>query len=416
MTSTSTQDRVRRAIAATAEQIAPGTVPPLRLEQAGAGRRHRTSSRRWPVWLAPAAAAASVAVIATATLIVSNGVVSHPQLVGPVDVPVPPYYIALTKAGDDAAIYATRTGALIARVVPPESTRPVLGLSAAADDRTFAIAVPAGAHWNSGQPPKRFYLVTFDPATRTVTTSLVPGLAVPRNATIRAFALSPSATKLAVAYQVPNTREITDDLKVMDLRTGSIRTWTSPHGEVLYGPSPIDLSWSADNKTLALNWYSLRPAGQQAPSASGLWLLDTAKPGGGLFADSRRVLSYRVVGSAIAIPGNGYLATLPVLTPDGRTAVVALTSTLSDTSGYTWFAVYDAANGRLERTFGRTPLTSARPAYPQMSMLWTSPPGDVMVIGSPPGQNGQIGVVRKSGRLTLLPTSPDVTLIPGPAW
>jgi hypothetical protein len=410
-----TQDRVRRAIAATAEQIAPGTVPPLRLQPAGAGRRQRTVARRRPAWLAPAAAAASVAVIATSALVISNGVASRPQVVGPVDVPVPPYYIALTNTGDNAAIYATRTGDLIAKVVPP-GAHPVLGLSAAADDRTFAIAVPAGARWNVGQPPKRFYLVKFNPATLAVTTSLVPRLAVPRNATIRAFALSPSGTKLAVAYQVPNTREITDDLKVTDLRTGSIRTWTTPHGEILDGPSPIDLSWSDDNKTLAFNWYSLLPADPPAPSASGLWLLDTAKPGGELFADSRRVLTYRVVGSDIAIPGNGYQATLPVLTPDGRTVIVALTSKPSDTSGYIWFAVYDAANGRLERTFDRTPLSNARPAELQMSTLWTSPPGDVMVIGTPPGHNGQIGVLRRSGRLTLLPTAPHLTLIPGPAW
>lgn len=414
---TSIDDRVRALIATAAENVTPGSVPPLRLPQAEAGDRQEVVAGRWPRWLAPAAAAASIAVIAAAALVISNAVASRPRPVSPAAVSVPPYYIGIAKPGNDAAIYATRSGAVIARVVPPGTARPVIGVTAAADDRTFAIAVPEGRHWNVGQPPKRFYLVKFNPVTRSVTMTPIPELQVPRNALLRGMALAPSGTKLAVNYtpSVSTKPQPTDELKVVDLVTGAIRTWTSSRGLILTSGNPLDLSWANDNTTLAFSWYgfTVTPSERTLPT-SGFWLLDTVKAGGDLIADSRRVLRYAIRGPDVAVKG-GYFAAYPALAPDGRTVVAALTSRQSDTSGYFWFATYDAANGRLEHQFGRASL-SKTPLRGTFGLFWTAASGRLLVVAAPPGHHGQLGIVRPSGHMIVLPHDQNLVLLPGPAW
>lgn len=411
---TDIDDDVRSLLAAAAEQITMEGVPPLRLPRAAAGDRPRFGVRRWPGWLGPVAAAVSVGVIAVAALVVSNAVAGRPRPVSPAGQPVPPYYIAITKPAGGAAIHATRTGALLARVVPPGRARPVIGLTAAADDRTFAIAVPAGRHGNRLPAPTRFYLVRFDPAGPAVRITPIPALAVPAKMLLAGFALSPSGAKLAVAYIGDAGPKYASTLKITDLATGAVRTWASPRGEFLRSGNPLDLSWADDNTTLAFNWFGFTLTPQRQLPTSGLWLLDTAKAGGGLIADSRRALDFTPGTPSFAVKG-GYLVSDPVLAPDGKTIVAAIASKPLAGPGYAWFAKYDAASGRLERVFDRTLVSRTSPS-PAMTVLWTSAFGSRLLVSEPPGFNGKLGLVRRSGHVTVLPGDRKQFLLPGPAW
>ncbi len=105
------EDKVRTAMRETGDEIAPHSVPPLRLR--GAPRRPglpRIAGRRWPGWLAPVAAAASVAAVVAASLAISatfHGRPSTGPAVGGTEVPagprsalpVPPYFVALHRPG-----------------------------------------------------------------------------------------------------------------------------------------------------------------------------------------------------------------------------------------------------------------------------------------------------------------------------
>jgi hypothetical protein len=231
------------------------------------------------------------------------------------------------------------------------------------------------------------------------------------------MALSPSGTKLAINYNPdvsPHTK-ITDMLKVMNLATGAIRTWTSAAGEILTAGNALDLSWANDNMTLGFNWWGITLSPERNLPTSGFWLLDTAKSGGNLIADSRRVLRYKEGAPFIIVKGGYFAAAQPVLAPDGRTIIAALTSGQSDTAGYFWFATYDAANGQLERRFDRTSL-SKTPLGPTFGVFWTSPFAKLLVVAGPPGHHGQIDILRQSGHATVLPHGQQQVLVPGPAW
>ena len=67
------EDRMRRALRETAEDISRTDVPPLRLpDGTGRGRLAR-GWRGWPSWLTPLAAAAAVAAVLAATFVLTGG-------------------------------------------------------------------------------------------------------------------------------------------------------------------------------------------------------------------------------------------------------------------------------------------------------------------------------------------------------
>ncbi len=127
---------------------------PARLGAAAAA-----SARRWQRLLVPLAAAASVAVIATVALVISQHVRSPgntqaklhlsplPQPASPArpdNAVPPPYYAALTATNPrwrynplDVTVRATATGKVLATVRPPRPFTTFSWISGAADDRTF---------------------------------------------------------------------------------------------------------------------------------------------------------------------------------------------------------------------------------------------------------------------------------------
>ena len=154
------EDKLRTALRDTGEEVAPHSVPPLRLRDT---RRRpgipRIVSRRWSAWLAPLAAAASVAAVVAASLAFSATFHGHtpgsPRVAshGPHGAPVggpaalheaPPYFVELTDLSQiqaqRAAVRSTVTGRTLATARPPKPYNVFTWVSAAANDRTFVLA------------------------------------------------------------------------------------------------------------------------------------------------------------------------------------------------------------------------------------------------------------------------------------
>jgi hypothetical protein len=419
---TTAQERVRRAIDATAAQITQDSIPPLRLpthevEWNGSGRLAGRVR-----WLAPAAAAAAVLVIAVGAVTIGG----RPHHRGPATgasrscaarghaiSDVPPYYIAVTGtkrpyAGnrDVAAIYQTRTGTLVVTVRTPGTGQTVIQVSAAADDRTFAIATRA---FPANLPATRFYLIRFSAASHTTTVTPIAMPQIPAGAAFGGLALSPDGSKLAVAFD-PNAK-LTAEIRVLNLRTGAVRTWTSAHGNVegYYDTTdPLSLSWGADNATLGFNWHVVDNNPRPEPT-DGLRLLDTAAPGSRLVADSR--LAVPVSAITAGTGGSTLYSHALALTPDCRAVVGGVTSA---TQTYGGFAKFSAATGHLQRTVDWGPMGNVIDL--NNYVLWTNSTGSTLVVYEPPGHATRIGIVH-DGRLTLLPRLPPFgKIFPGAAW
>ncbi len=422
---TTIEDQLRDALRELADDVPSGTVPPLRLPPGrtrpggasqGGGPRRLPPSR----WLAPLAAAASVLAIAAGVAAVADHgrQPGGPPLGAAAAAPgtVPPYYVALTESSSprdgrrySAGIYETSTGALVTSVAAPGPDRTFVGVSAAADDLTFAVAAedyPAG-----GRPAMKFYLVRFDPADRTARLSGLATPRVPAGASFDAFALSPNARRLAVAFEPHgNAPGLTGEIRILNISTGAVRTWVSSQGAVAGNTADSSsLSWADDNATLAFNWHGSRrsdPGGFVA--TTGVRLLDTAKPGGDLVAGSfLAVRLYRVRGHP---DPSGLVPDVAMLTPDGRTVVAAVRSRSSAAAG---FAEFSAATGRLLRMLDWRTAVAAAPAG-QAEVLWSSRSGRTLVVYSPPGHPGQIAIVGRT-RVRLLP-SPGRVPFPAAAW
>jgi hypothetical protein len=169
------EDRLRAALEETAEEISPHGVPPLRLNRArrlglpGFGDRHR-----WAAWLAPLAAAAAVAIVIMAATAVSGTIGrgrQPPTATGTAG--LPPYYVALRFSSQNrccradqplvpktrAVVVSTATGAVLTSIAPPGRHTTFVGVTGAADDGTFVLAVQQ----YGSTSPTRFYLLRITP-------------------------------------------------------------------------------------------------------------------------------------------------------------------------------------------------------------------------------------------------------------
>lgn len=397
---TTAPERVRRAIKATAEQITADSIPPFRVPARRFAGQPRTDGRGWPRWLAPVAAAVSMAIIAAAILVVSNA--SHQRPAGPIGA-VPPYYAAVTLESsilhrpliNAITIRATATGQVLATVRSQAPHFVFDAVSGAADDRTFVAAAmkPLSSHAPpSATAPVRFYLLRFFPAAHTV---LVTELPI-RNVTDQAsIALSPDGRHLAV---------ITDSfhgIRVYSVRTGARQSWVTPAGQswvtsrfnTLLGPS-----WAPDNRTLA---FFADPLALPSPLV-GVHLLDTTSHKRSLLSASRQL---RVPRRAQCDP--------PYLLAQESTIVCTIMSgRVDDPRGF--IARISLRTGKvlqrldLPRTL-LTPLQENSIAPPEVA--WAGRPGaPVIVLANRlwPRPYGSVGA--------YLLTSSGVTKLPGATW
>jgi hypothetical protein len=335
------EDRLRattRAINDTMRPVRPLNLPPSPESLPSVSPRSR-GERRWPGWLGPLVAAVAVAAVA-ATLVAIRDIpgamtkpAGHPAAKpsptasGPVTDPeaLPTYFVALRYPSDGLVVGETRTGKRLATVAPPAGAT-FVGVTGAADDRTFVLDVMSGPTKPIMQGQHTWYLlhVTSGTAQPAELTKL-PIPAMPSMAEIEGIALSPDGTKLAVLYQpgpaLPATGPFT--LRIYSVATGALLhgwTGTDPyHGSYGYGSmSPPDnnrnLSWTADGSRLAFAYRS------SASPDSSLYLrmVDLTRPANDLFADSKVILKIAV--STKTGKSAIWCDTLGI-TADGRTAV-----------------------------------------------------------------------------------------------
>lgn len=422
---TALERRLASELRDAADDIEAGSVPPLVLpSDPGRLRLVRVGSASWrqraPRMLAPVAAAASVlAVVAGVAVLGSIGRSpggSPGGLSSSVLRSVPRYYIALTTAAPVspdrrhfAGIYATKTGALISSISVPAPHRAFVDVSAAANDRTFALA--AKAYPRRGLAPMTFYLASFRPSDRSVSLRALTAATIPGDASFDGFALSPDGRDLAIAYEQSGTGgSVTEVLKVIDLASGTAWTWTSTQGTVAgAGLEPHPLSWSAGDRTLAFAWRASGQAASHGTSpASGVRLLRIASRVPGLVASSR--LSVRLNTAANQPDPSGLVPSSAMLAPGARVVAVAGVSPSGTQGGFREFSV---VTGRPARTLWWKPVPAGTPAE-GMAVLWVSRSGRTLIVSDPPGHPGRVAVLHEH-RLTLLPASVRIAL-PAAAW
>ena len=330
----------------------------------------------------------------------------------------PEFYVALELVGDgqccrpglpyapltEAVVRVTATGAALATITVPRPYGTFIGVTAAADNRTFVLAAQELAQLPLRMPPAtRFFLLRIDPAGRVLAGQerLTP-LPIPEQPPGRAVsgvALSPDASRLAVTAGLL----MAPALHVFTLTTGDERVWDGPRIGPGFGPGAAygSLSWAADGQTLALISSGGRPD-------SGVRLLDTAAPGSSLLANSRLVLPtptgpanwsgnyWRQV--MISAGGQVIIAVLQVEAPGTGSRMGGVSQKL---------VTFSASTGTLLRTLNHIPVHGG-----YQRVLWTSPSAQLLIVsGTQPGPTvgsfnlGHSAGILSDGGFTPLPWS-----------
>ena len=433
-------DQVRAATRNAAAVITPDELPPLRLHEP-AGRRGAAGRLRaggWPraagrgvgrprlAWFSPLAAAAAVAVLVIggtaagswfarsgkhqSTVSAASGQQAAAELLGK----VPAYYVALGNPSL-AVVRATVTGATLVRIM---TRTPFVGVTGAADDRTFVLDAqrqvigPTMVQWPQ-QPA--FYLLRLTASGTEQSYTRLPVPALPKGAAVTGLALSPDGSQLAIELGLgsvahPGRLEIS----IYTLATGATRTWSmtdsfEPEDPSGFTGSGVDgaqsISWTADSRTLAFDWAKSR-------ADMGVRLLDATTSGGSLTADGRLAV---FLGSGIigdAPDGDAQCVTDDIITGDGSAVICGYASSFGGTSPATTevttgFVRYSVRTGKVGGVSGVFHRPQSR-AGGSISLFWTNSDGSI-VIGA-----GVTGIGVFSGeKFTPLP---KITGLNTAAW
>jgi hypothetical protein len=428
------QDKLRAALRETADEI-PDDPPPLRLSP-----RHRSRSwlggpcarpgrRVWSTWAAPLASGIVVVALVAVSLAIATAVQHQHSRTSPAQAgsgAVPPYYVAIVtgkgepdeddSAGVAAEVRATTTGAVLARIVPPEPYATFTGVTAAAGDRTFVLSAeekfqpPASPQQDAREypfggytPRARFFLLRIDPGGpvggRASLQPLPVGL-IPATDAVHDMALSPDGTLLAADI---GGLLFSSHLFVFNLTTGTERMWsftTCSHcfpssGGLGFGGVNVDaLSWAADGRQLAFIGPGTSSHGEAVR------LLDVSAPGTNLLSDSKPELS---------LPGGtnspGPVWRGAIITPDGRTIVVIeeLAATRPNGRGLTvreQLAKFSAATGRATAILNNLPVIGL---YEQV--LYPNSTGNVLVVSY--ARTGMSAGILRGDAYTPIPWTPQ---------
>jgi hypothetical protein len=332
---------------------------------------------------------------------------------------VPEFYVALELVGDgqccrpglpfapltEAVVRVTASGAALATITAPRPYRTFIGVTAAADDRTFVLAAQELALLPLATPPaSRFFLLRIDPSGRIpadrARLTPLPIPEQPPGQEVSGVALSPDASTLAVTagwFMAPA-------LHIFALATGAERVWDGPSVGPGFGPGAVhgSLSWAADGHTLAL-------ISSGAPSPDrGVRLLDTAAPSSSLLANSRLVLP-----TPTGPPhwsGNYWRQVM--ISADGQVIIAVIQLDPQETSGRMGgvtqkLVTFSASTGTLLRTLNHIPVYGG---YQQV--LWASPSAQLLIVsGTQPGPTvgsfnlGHSAGTLSDGRFTPIPWS-----------
>jgi len=396
---------------------------------------------------------------------------------------IPAYYMTLTSMAASAAgragaaVYSSRTGGRLAAIAPPGALATFVQVSAAADDKTFALAaqyrpadsaardspvlssparkaaqaaagtavshlsvtqrqvtvagarglgaVPALRQTVSAAPARRawvattvstrvvFYIARFDPSGRSIRLSEIPRFSTPAGTWLDGLALSPDGQHLAVALQRGSGPDATAEIQLTSVATGQARTWTGPPGEITAG-YPQTLSWTADGATLAFNWSAGGQASRQPGLAAAAGLrLLPVRAPPGGLLERSRLALHWSSGIG-AVPG-GLLANVAQITPDGRTILAALGRPAVRTvaPGGAGLEGYAAFSATTGALRYVQDIDQAQGGDAAIAVLWTNSSGSTLIVAYPLA-GGRIAVLR-DGLLTPLP-QPAAARLPMAAW
>ena len=397
-------DEVRTATRAAAEVIAPGDVPPLRLNESPV--RSRATRRIRMTWFAPLAAAAAVVVLVVGSATASSwlGKPGNAPSGAPATASsyagVPAYYVALGNPSL-AVVRATATGKTLVRIT---THVPFVGVTGAADDRTFVLDAQRqvmGPTVLWPQQPK-FYLLklTASGAEKSFTRLALPTL--PKGVSVTGLALSPDGSKLAVEVDTQiNENPGLLEIRVYTLATGAYRTWftngsTDPEDSGGFTGSGVDgaatISWGADGTTLAFDW-------QNQANETGVRLLDTAASGDNLITDSRLAATeFTLTAKSPPMSPPDYISpcvTDAIMSADGSSVVCGYdTGTLRSANSYrttTGFIRYSTKTGKPAQVYGVSTFNGQSGG--DISVWWTNATGKTLIggIGTPSGI--RVGVI-----------------------
>ena len=271
----SAKDRVKTASEATAasvRQIRPLTLPENCEASAGLGERQgrnvprvgRTLTRIRETWIIPLGAAAAVAALALALVVVRHEEGQRPALansgtVAPTTIAGIPRYYAIATMGPvshagmaviDVTVGDDRTGGTLATVALPAvsamaGVNSAVGVSAAADDRTFVV----GRRDSWGDVG--YFLVRIAPGTKHVATVEPVPIPPVQLGALLGFAVSPDGKELAVL----SVRGNGTTLRTYSVKTGAnLRTWIAGTWKYQGGGIPqTGVSWTADSRQVAFS-------------------------------------------------------------------------------------------------------------------------------------------------------------------
>jgi hypothetical protein len=407
------EDRVRAATRARAALIRD--VRPLDLP-AVPGRAPKAQRR--VTWTAPMAAAVAIVIVVIGSVAAGswlarsgNGQSSNPAAVkqrasAASFTGVPPYYVAVENPSL-AVVRATASGAMLARIT---TRTPFVGVTGAADDRTFVLdaqrqVVGATVQW-LGQP--EFFLLRLSAAgaEESFTRLTIPPL--PRGAAVTGLALSPDGSKLAV--EVGNGQPGLLEIRVYTLATGAFSTWSTngsddPVDTGGFTGSGVDgsqtISWAADSTTLAFDWGN--------KTYIGVRLLGTAASGGNLIADSRlAVIEARFTSQggrrsgppAMSKDSISQCVTDGIVSLNGSAIVCGYTTSVDGKETTTGFIRYSTTTGKPTAVLGVYRFQSQAPG--DISLYWVNSTGEILVGGILTPSGISVGVINGE-RFTPLP-------------
>jgi hypothetical protein len=411
------ENLLREELKRAAEQVQPALLRPLRVPA------RRPSWRPRPLRFT--AAAAVIAVITAGALVAGLPAAHRPAahksaVSGSAAASLPRFYVTTSSGPDGRGIQAVVRASASGQVtgtVPVPSAIPVewadsggTFVTAAADDRSFIIGVQGGQEPTAIGLDLRLFRFAISAAGKPGRLTELAAAPV-RNETTEGIALSPDGKLLAVSLM--NNDSPADPvaaIQVLDLATGTTRTWTAPAHSV-YIPGPP--SWADGSRVIAFTWLRSTQSGLMA-APRGIELLDTAAPGDNLAAGTV------IVPSGVVAAGSVVSA---LITPDGRDVIVVtwrdLTPRASTHTVVVQFAELQASTGRLVRL-----LRTQTARYDEVHVVTVEDSLGVLSLSS----QGRYALVQGTqfgwldvggpdpGRFTPLPAAPAGQYVNFAAW
>jgi hypothetical protein len=267
------EELLRRELLRVTGQVQPEQLRPLRDPRGLARRlpghaprprgdaRHARGAVR-PRWVLPSALAASVAILAALTVLLTNPTATRPPVRPQAPGSVPRFYVAFAghtangsngTIGSRFVVHASADGRVTGTVTMPVALEGGLwAINAAADDRTFIVSVETKPSGNA--------LVVYR---LPVSASGVPGRvtrigSLPVDASVGAVALSPNGTRLALSltYNESDVAKSYPGIETINLATRRTHTWTARSYDGYRAGTP---SWNADDHTVWFPWVRLVP-------------------------------------------------------------------------------------------------------------------------------------------------------------